>query len=139
VGPVLIQHGTEEQKSKYLSRILAADDIWCQGFSEPNAGSDLAAIKTKAVPVEGGYSISGQKTWTSFAQIADFCFLLCRTSEEKKKHHGLSYLLVDMKTKGISTRPLKQMSGDEEFNEVFFDEVFVPRENVVGKEGDGWS
>jgi len=138
VGPVLIQHGTEEQKARYLSRILSAEDIWCQGFSEPNAGSDLAAIKTRAVPGKKGYLVSGQKTWTSFAQIADFCFLLCRTSEEEKKHQGLSYMLVDMKSQGITTRPLRQMSGDEEFNEVFFDEVFVPSENVVGKPGDGW-
>jgi len=139
VGPVLIQYGTEEQKKKYLSKILRADDIWCQGFSEPNAGSDLAAIKTRGTPTKGGYLVSGQKTWTSFAQIADFCFLLCRTSEAGKKHQGLTYLLVDMKSKGITSRPLRQISGDDEFNEVFFDEVFVPNENVVGKEGDGWS
>ncbi|MCB0340149.1 MAG: acyl-CoA dehydrogenase family protein, partial [Bdellovibrionales bacterium] len=138
VGPVLIKHGTAEQKLRFLSKILSAQEIWCQGFSEPGAGSDLAAIKTRARVSEDGFYISGQKVWTSFAHIADWCFVLCRTSEEKKKHEGLSYLLVDMKSPGISTRPLRQMSGDDEFNEVFFDEVFVPKENIVGEIGDGW-
>jgi alkylation response protein AidB-like acyl-CoA dehydrogenase len=138
VGPVLISHGTDNQKTKFLSKILSGDEIWCQGFSEPGAGSDLAAVKARAVPVEGGYELSGQKIWTSFAHIADFCFVLCRTSESSRKHEGLSYLLVDMKSKGITTRPLQQISGDKEFNEVFFDSVFVPSENLVGKEGDGW-
>lgn len=138
VGPVLIRHGSEEQKSKYLARILSADDIWCQGFSEPGAGSDLAAIKTKAVVTDDGFLVSGQKVWTSFAHIAQYCFLLARTSDEEVKHKGLSYLLVDMKTPGIRVRPLKQISGDEEFNEVFFDEVFVPKANLVGQVGEGW-
>ncbi len=139
VGPVLIRHGSPAQKQRFLSKILSADEIWCQGFSEPGAGSDLAAIKTRAKSVDGGFSLTGQKVWTSFAQIANWCFVLCRTSDESKKHQGLSYLLVDMKQKGISTRPLKQISGDSEFNEVFFDDVFVPQENVVGKVGDGWN
>ena len=138
VGPVLIEWGTEEQKTRFLNDILHAKTIWCQGFSEPGAGSDLAAIRTRAEKVDGGYRVSGQKIWTSFAHIADWCFVLCRTSEEKKKHQGLTYLLIDMKSDGITTRPLKQISGDEEFNEVFFDSVFVPEENVVGAEGDGW-
>ena len=138
VGPVLISHGSDAQKARFLARILSGDDIWCQGFSEPGAGSDLAAVRARAVPVEGGYSLSGQKIWTSFAHVADWCFVLCRTSEGGRKHEGLSYLLVDMKSKGITTRPLQQISGDKEFNEVFFDEVFVPNENLVGKEGDGW-
>ncbi len=138
VGPVLIKHGTPQQRERYLQRILSADDIWCQGFSEPGAGSDLAAVKTRARQDQNGFYVSGQKVWTSFAHIADFCFLICRTSDESKKHMGLSYLLVDMKSPGISVRPLKQISGDEEFNEVFFDEVFVPNENLVGKAGDGW-
>ncbi len=138
VGPVLIKHGTQAQKSRFLAKILAAEEIWCQGFSEPSAGSDLANIKTKAHAVEGGFLVSGQKVWTSFAHIADWCFLLCRTTESLKKHEGLTYLLVDMKTKGITTRPLRQMSGESEFNEVFFDEVFVPHENVVGEVGEGW-
>ncbi len=138
VGPVLIRHGTPEQKKRYLAKILSAEEIWCQGFSEPSAGSDLAAVKTRARVTPEGFYLTGQKVWTSFAHVADFCFVLCRTSDEKKKHQGLSYLLVDMRTKGITTRPLKQITGDEEFNEVFFDEVFVPKENVVGKIGEGW-
>ncbi len=138
VGPVLISHGSDAQKSRFLARILSGDDIWCQGFSEPGAGSDLAAVRARAIPVEGGYSLTGQKIWTSFAHVADWCFVLCRTSEGLRKHEGLSYLLVDMKSKGITTRPLQQISGDKEFNEVFFDDVFVPAENLVGNEGDGW-
>ena len=138
VGPVLIQHGTTEQKNLFLNKILTAEEIWCQGFSEPGAGSDLAAIRTRADKVDGGFRINGQKIWTSFAHIADWCFCLVRTSTEEKKHHGLTYLLIDMKTEGIRTRPLQQISGDKEFNEVFFDDVFVPTENVVGEVGSGW-
>lgn len=138
VGPVLIRHGSEAQRTRYLPKILSAEELWCQGFSEPGAGSDLAAIKTRAVPTEKGFVVSGQKVWTSFAQIAEWCFLLCRTSTETKKHDGLTYLLVDMHSPGITTRPLKQISGDQEFNEVFFDEVFVPAEGVVGRTGKGW-
>jgi alkylation response protein AidB-like acyl-CoA dehydrogenase len=138
VGPVLITHGTREQKERFLPSILSGKEIWCQGFSEPAAGSDLASVKARAVPVKGGYLLSGQKIWTSFAHIADWCFVLCRTSEGQKKHHGLSYLLVDLKSAGVTTRPLKQISGDEEFNEVFFDSVFIPSSNLVGSEGDGW-
>ncbi len=138
VGPVLISHGTEAQKTRFLARILSGDDIWCQGFSEPGAGSDLAAVRCRAVPTDGGYLVTGQKIWTSFAHVADYCFVLCRTSESNRKHEGLSYLLIDMKSKGITTRPLQQISGDKEFNEVFFDSVFVPTENLVGKEGHGW-
>lgn len=138
VGPVLIKHGTELQKKKYLSKILDASEIWCQGFSEPQAGSDLINIKTKAIAGDGGFLVTGQKVWTSFAHIANWCFLLARTSDEEKRHKGLTYLLVDMKSKGISVRPLKQITGDSEFNEVFFDQVFVPKENIVGTVGQGW-
>ncbi len=138
VGPVLIAHGTKEQKERFLPSILTGKEIWCQGFSEPAAGSDLASVKARAVPTEGGYLLSGQKIWTSFAHIADWCFVLCRTSEGQKKHQGLSYLLVDMKSAGITTRPLQQISGDREFNEVFFDSVFIPSNHLVGAEGDGW-
>lgn len=138
VGPVLIAHGSPEQKTKYLQKILTGEEIWCQGFSEPGAGSDLAAVKARAIPVEGGYRLTGQKVWTSFAHCADWCFVLCRTADGAKKHDGLSYLLVPMNASGVKTRPLKQISGDDEFNEVFFDDVFVPTENLVGKEGDGW-
>lgn len=138
VGPVLISHGTEAQKKRFLPKILTGEEVWCQGFSEPGAGSDLAAVRARATPVEGGYQLSGQKIWTSFAHIADWCFVLCRTADAARKHEGLSYLLVDMRSKGITTRPLQQISGDKEFNEVFFDSVFVPSENLVGNEGDGW-
>ena len=138
VGPVLIQHGTDQQRQRFLSKILNCSEIWCQGFSEPGAGSDLAALQCRAEPCQGGFRVSGQKVWTSFAHIADWCFLLCRTSVEKKKHQGLTYLLVDMKSEGIETRPLRQISGDDEFNEVFFDEVFVPESHVVGQAGQGW-
>lgn len=138
VGPVLIEHGTAEQKKEFLADILTAEKIWCQGFSEPAAGSDLANIKTKATVSKAGFHITGQKTWTSFAHIADYCFVLCRTSEAEKKHQGLSYLLTPMRVAGITTRPLKQISGDDEFNEVFFDSVFVPASNIVGAIGEGW-
>ena len=138
VGPVLIAHGTESQKKRFLAPILSGDEIWCQGFSEPGAGSDLAAVKARAIPVEGGYSLSGQKIWTSFAHCADWCFVLCRTADAPKKHEGLSYLLVSLRSPGITVRPLRQISGDSEFNEVFFDSVFVPQENIVGQEGQGW-
>jgi alkylation response protein AidB-like acyl-CoA dehydrogenase len=138
VGPVLISHGSEEQKQKFLPKILSGEEIWCQGFSETGAGSDLAAVKTRAAVVDGGFKLSGHKIWTSFAHLADWCFVLCRTSESGKKHEGLSYLLVDMKSAGIETRPLQQMSGDKEFNEVYFDDVFVPHQNLVGQMGDGW-
>ncbi len=138
VGPVLISHGSKSQQERFLPKILSGDEIWCQGFSEPGAGSDLAAVRARAVAVDGGFRLSGQKIWTSFAHIADWCFVLCRTSESAKKHEGLSYLLVDMKSGGITTRPLRQASGDREFNEVFFDEVFVPAAHLVGREGEGW-
>lgn len=138
VGPVLINHGTDAQKKRFLSKILTGEEIWCQGFSEPGAGSDLAAVKMRAVAVEGGYKLTGQKIWTSFAHVADWCFVLCRTSDAGKKHDGLSYLLVSMKSAGVSSRPLQQISGDKEFNEVFFDDVFVPADNLVGQEGQGW-
>lgn len=138
VGPVLISHGTSEQRLRFLPQILNGSEIWCQGFSEPGAGSDLAAIRTKARITDDGFFVSGQKVWTSFAHIADWCFVLCRTEEGSERHHGLSYLLVPMNSPGITVRPLKQISGDDEFNEVFFDEVFVPKENIVGQPGEGW-
>lgn len=139
VGPVLIKYGSKVQKDKFLSKILNCDEIWCQGFSEPEAGSDLANLKTKAVKSENGFLITGQKTWTSFAHVADYIFVLARTSEEDKRHKGLTYFLVPMKSKGITVRPLKQITGDPEFNEVFFDEVFVSSDSIVGAVGDGWS
>ncbi|MCI5065621.1 acyl-CoA dehydrogenase family protein [bacterium] len=138
VGPVLIECGTPGQRERYLSKILDASEIWCQGFSEPNAGSDLAAMSTTATPTSGGYTLSGQKIWTSFAHIADHCFLVARTGPEGERYKNLTYFLVPMNAPGITVRPLRQITGDSEFNEVFFDDVYVSEENRVGEEGDGW-
>lgn len=140
IGPVLIEHGTEAQKKRFLSKILSAEEIWCQGFSEPQAGSDLANLKTVAEkdPQTGNYLISGQKVWTSFAQYAAWCFVLVRTDSAVARHKGLSYLLMPMSSAGLTVRPLQQISGDKEFNELFFDRVSVPAENLVGQPGDGW-
>jgi alkylation response protein AidB-like acyl-CoA dehydrogenase len=138
MGPTIISCGTEAQRERYLPRILASDEMWCQGFSEPNAGSDLAGITTRAVEVDGGWTVHGQKTWTTLAHLADFCMLLARTSDEPKKHNGLTMLIVPMEQAAITTRPIRQLIGDREFSEVFFDGAFVPRENVLGEVGGGW-
>jgi alkylation response protein AidB-like acyl-CoA dehydrogenase len=137
-GPVLIAHGTEAQKQRHLKAILAADEIWCQGFSEPNAGSDLAALKTRAELHGDEFLVNGQKVWTSFARYADWCMLLVRTDPEAPKHRGITFLLVDMHSPGVTVRPLKQINGAEDFNEVFFEDVRVPRANVIGQINGGW-
>jgi alkylation response protein AidB-like acyl-CoA dehydrogenase len=137
-GPTLIAHGSEEQKARYLQKILTSEEIWCQLFSEPGAGSDLASAGTRAVRSNGEYIINGQKVWTSIAQLSHFGMLLARTDPDTPKHDGLSYFIVDMKSPGVDIRPLKQITGSSEFNEVYFNDVRIPAENLVGTEGDGW-
>jgi len=138
LGPTLISWGTEEQKQRYLPKILTAEEIWCQGYSEPGSGSDLASLKTRADIVGDEFIVNGQKVWTSGAQHADMMFCLVRTDPDAPKHRGISYILIDMHTAGITVRPLVQMTGDRGFNEVFFDNVHVPRKNLVAKLNEGW-
>ena len=139
VAPTMIQHGSEEQKQKYLKRILRAEDIWCQGFSEPGAGSDLASLKTNAVLDGDNFVVNGQKVWTSAGHIADMCVLLVRTNRDAPKREGITYLLADMKSEGITIRPLRNAGGGSHFNEVFFDDVKIPQENMVGELHGGWA
>ena len=139
VGPVIMKFGTQAQKDFYLPRILKAEDYWCQGYSEPGSGSDLASLKTRAVRDGDHYVINGSKIWTTHAHNANRMFALVRTSEEPKKQDGISFILIDMKTPGISVRPILTIGGDHETNQVFFDDVRVPVENRVGAEGQGWS
>ncbi|HEY7927559.1 MAG: acyl-CoA dehydrogenase family protein [Candidatus Dormibacteria bacterium] len=136
-GPVIITHGTDDQRARFLAPILSGEEIWCQGFSEPNAGSDLAALTTQAVRDDNGWRINGQKVWTSFAHRATWCMLLAKTGGGDR-HRNLTFFICNMKQPGVEVRPLRQATGDSEFNEIFFNDARVPDENVVGAVGDGW-
>ena len=137
-GPALMQWGTDEQKKRYLEPIISGEEIWCEGMSEPGAGSDLASIQTRAVLEGDSFVVNGQKVWTTAAHRSDFCQLFVRTDPELPKHKGMSALLVDMKAPGVTVKPLKQISGDSEFNEIFFEDVRVPKENLLGPMNMGW-
>ncbi len=139
VGPVIMTFGNSAQKSYYLPRILSSEDFWCQGYSEPGSGSDLASLNTRAVRQGDHYVVNGQKTWTTMAQWADKIFCLVRTSSEGKKQEGISFLLIDMHSPGVTVRPIIMLDGEHEVNEVFFDNVEVPVENLIGEEGRGWT
>jgi alkylation response protein AidB-like acyl-CoA dehydrogenase len=138
IGPTIIEHGTEEQKEEHLSRILKGEVIWCQGYSEPGAGSDLAALQTRAVRDGDDYVVNGQKIWTTGAQFSDWMYMLVRTDPDAPKHRGITYLLVDMKSPGVTVQPLTTLAGQQTFNEVFFEDVRVPVRNRIGEENRGW-
>ena len=137
-GPVVISHGTEEQKKRYLAP-FSAEEIWCQGFSEPNAGSDLSGLQTRAEDKGDHYLVNGQKVWTTLAHVAKWCMLVTRERKEANPRDGLTYLLVDMESPGIEVRPLVQITGDAEFNEIFFKDVKVPKSQILGEAGNGWA
>jgi len=137
-GPTIIAHGRPDQKARYLAKILSAEEIWCQGFSEPGSGSDLASVRTRVDLVGDQFVVNGQKVWSSYAHIADRCILLGRSAAAGEKHEGLTYLVVDMKSPGVEVRPLRQITGEAEFNEIFFTDVAVPKENLLGEVGGGW-
>jgi alkylation response protein AidB-like acyl-CoA dehydrogenase len=139
IGPTIIAYGTDAQKKRYIPKILSAEEIWCQGFSEPNAGSDLASLQTEAHLDGDHYVVNGQKVWMSYGWVGDWCELVVRTDANVPKHKGLTVLLIDMKSPGVEVRPLRQMTGESEFGEIFFRDVRVPKENVLGKLNDGWN
>jgi alkylation response protein AidB-like acyl-CoA dehydrogenase len=138
-GPTILAWGSEEQKARHLAPLLSGAEVWCQGFSEPGAGSDLAGARTRAVLDGDEWIVNGQKVWSSWAHVADWCILVVRTDPDAERHRGLSYLLVDMHAPGIEVRPLRQITGDPEFNEIYFTDVRVPRESMLGKPGEGWN
>lgn len=139
LGPTLMAHGSESLKSRFLPGILSGDEMWCQGFSEPNSGSDLASLRTRAELVGDDWVVNGQKIWTTFGQYADYCFVLCRSEAGSERHRGLSLLICPIDQPGVTVRPIKQISGDDEFCEVFFDNARVPREWIVGEIDQGWA
>jgi alkylation response protein AidB-like acyl-CoA dehydrogenase len=139
LGPTLMVHGSEELQRRFLPGILSADDMWCQGFSEPNSGSDLASLSTRARPDGDEWVIDGQKIWTTWAQYADYCFVLCRTEDGSSRHRGLSMIVCEMDQPGVTARPITQITGDAEFGEVFFDGARAARDLMVGAPGDGWA
>ncbi len=138
LAPTLLHFGTESQKRRFLPGILSNEEVWCQGYSEPGAGSDLASVRTRASPESGGYRLNGHKIWTSFADRARWCFVLARTDADAPKHRGLSFLLVDMRAPGVRVEPIRQLTGESEFCEVFFEDVLVPTDCLVGEENQGW-
>jgi alkylation response protein AidB-like acyl-CoA dehydrogenase len=138
LGPSLLRFGNDEQRRRYIPAILSAEEIWCQGFSEPEAGSDLASLRTRAVEHDDHFVVSGQKTWVSWGQFARWCGVLARTDADAAKHRGISMLIVDMRSPGLEVRPMTQITGHAEFCELFLDEVVVPKENLLGGRGDGW-
>jgi alkylation response protein AidB-like acyl-CoA dehydrogenase len=138
-GPTVIAHGTEEQRHRYLPPILSAEEIWCQGFSEPDSGSDLASVKTRATRHGEEWVVTGQKVWTTFAHHAKWCMLVARTDADAPKHQGLTYFLMDMEQDAVQVRPLVQITGEAEFNELFIEEARIPHANIVGGEGNGWA
>src|SRR3954468_22816612 len=138
LGPSLLRFGTDDQRRRYIPAILSAEEIWCQGFSEPEAGSDLASLRTRAVEHDDHFLLSGQKTWVSWGQYARWCGVLARTETDGPKHRGISMLIVDMQSPGVELRPMTQITGHAEFCEMFLDEVVVPKDNLLAGRGDGW-
>jgi alkylation response protein AidB-like acyl-CoA dehydrogenase len=137
-GPVVIAHGNQEQKERYLDPILSGEEIWCQGFSEPESGSDLASLKTRAVKSNGGWKVTGQKVWTTYAHEAKWCMLLARTDQDAPKHKGITYFILDVDQPNVDVRPLRQITGEAEFNEIFMEDAEVPDQNIIGEVGGGW-